>query len=130
VAVLSLVLVAPGAANAQTLPPAAPCNTVSGTTVTCTGNVSTGVLVNYGSSLRTLNVNTLTANITPASGVNGIRIVSDTGAVTVNSNTGAFSISTTGGGAGIDARASGSVAGGEARVYSIGDITSAGGRGI
>jgi len=98
-------------ARAQTVPPAAPCNTVSGATVTCTGNVSSGIDIDqYGPSpdtFDTLIVRDLTADIAPTGGVDGIYFGSD-GNITVNSDTtngsgGPFSIVTTGDGAdGID----------------------------
>ncbi len=59
---------------AQTVPPAAPCDQISGggTAVTCTGNVSTGVLLTNGAGpYSVLNVNNLTTNITPAPGITG-----------------------------------------------------------
>ncbi len=64
-------------ARAQVMPPVAPCNVITGggTTVNCTGNLSAGVEVN--GSYTTLNVNTLTANIAPASEVDGINFTSD-----------------------------------------------------
>ena len=111
--------------RAQTVPPAAPCNQISGTSgeiVTCSGDVSTGVLINSGSPFSTLNVGNLTTNITPASGDDGIFFTS-VGGVTVNSNTGPFAIIATGAGAdGIEARSTGA---GAVTVTSSGDITSA-----
>jgi outer membrane autotransporter protein len=84
----ALMLAAPGAALAQIVPPAAPCNDVSGTTVTCTGNLAAGVEIDPNSAGYTvLNVNPDLGpgfEIKPAFGVNGITFVS-TGAVTVNS---------------------------------------------
>ncbi len=87
-------------AYAQTVPPAVPCNTITngGTTVTCTGDVSTGVALTVGGrgTYTTLNVNTLTTNITPVDGIDGILFSSTSGnAVTINSDTGAFGISAT-----------------------------------
>ncbi len=97
--------------RAQTVPPAAPCNTVSGATVTCTGNVSSGIEIDqYGpapDTFDTLIVRDVTADIAPAGGIDGIYFGSD-GDITVNSDTtngagGPFSITTTGDGAdGID----------------------------
>ena len=110
--------------RAQVVPPAPPCNNIVGTTVTCTGNVSAGIAT--AAPYTVLNVNTLTANIAPASGVDGINFTS-LGNVAINSNTGAFAIVTTGAGAdGIEAR-SGL---GTVTVNSTGDITSTNGRGI
>ena len=65
-----------------------------GNTVTCTGDQSAGAFFG-GPPIDTLNVNSLTADITPASGTPGVRMVS-TGDITVNSNPGAFKIITTG----------------------------------
>jgi len=99
-------------ARAQVVPPAAPCNNVSGATVTCTGDVSDGIEIDqYGAppdTFDTLIVNGVTKNITPATTVDGIYFGSD-GNVTINSDTtdgpgGPFSIITTGDGAdGIEA---------------------------
>ncbi len=81
-----------------------PCS--GGTTVTCTGDQSNGI-TNVGGTpdftsppTTTLNVNSLTKNITPAAGVNGIYFLSD-GNITINSDTtdgpgGPFVISTNG----------------------------------
>jgi hypothetical protein len=84
--------------RAQTVPPAPPCNTISGTTgsiVTCTGDVSTGVnLPNAAGPFQVLNINNLTADIAPASGVTGISFTSN-GPVEVNVNPGPFTIRTT-----------------------------------
>ncbi|XSG81942.1 MAG: autotransporter outer membrane beta-barrel domain-containing protein [Methyloligella sp. ZOD6] len=92
-------------ARAQIVPPAAPCSTVSGTTVTCTGNVSPGIEIDqYGivpAPFDTLIVKDVTGDIAPAPGVDdGIYFGSD-GNVTINSDTtdgpgGPFSITTTG----------------------------------
>lgn len=106
------------------MPPAAPCNQVSdgGATVTCTGNLSTGVLLNNGAGpVTTLDVQAPTPNITPASGVDGIHFTSGGGDVTLNSNLGALEIVTTGGGIGIFAATTGAV-----RVTSVGNITTSG----
>ena len=77
--------------RAQTIPPAPPCNTISGiagSIVTCSGDLSTGVLLNNGGGAYTiLNVNNLTTNIAPASGVTGIEFNSN-GAVELNVNPG------------------------------------------
>lgn len=86
-------------AQAQVVPPAAPCNTVSGSTVTCTGNVSAGIAIDQvgapADTFSTLNVNGVTRDIAPASMIDGIYFGSD-GNVTINSDTGPFSITTTG----------------------------------
>jgi uncharacterized protein with beta-barrel porin domain len=84
--------------RAQTVPPAFPCNTISGTTgtiITCSGDLSSGVnLSNGGGPYSVLNVVNLTTDITPAAGVTGILFTSN-GAVEVNVNPGLFAISTT-----------------------------------
>ena len=77
----------------MTSPPAAPCNNVVGTTATCSGNVAGGI--STSAPYTVLNVNNLTANITPASGVDGIAFTS-TGDITIDSSTGAFAVATTG----------------------------------
>ena len=87
-------------AQAQTVPPAAPCNQISGggTTVTCSGNVSTGVLLDTTappSVFTRLNIVGLNTNIAPALGDSGVAFISD-GNVAVNVATGPFSIVTTG----------------------------------
>lgn len=102
-------------AYAQVVPPNAPCDTVSGTTVTCTGDVSAGV--SAAAPYTVLNVNTLTADITPGAGVAGIAF-SSAGDVTINSNTGAFSIQ-----AGRDGISASSYSG-AVTVHSTGDISS------
>ncbi len=92
-------------ARAQIVPPAPPCDAISGggTTVTCTGNLQPGVRLDNGAGpYTTLNVNTLNQNIAPANGVGGIRFRS-IGDVTINSDTGPFEINTTGLAFGIDA---------------------------
>ena len=114
-------------AYAQVTPPNPPCDQISGggTTITCTGDVSTGVsLVNGNGPYTTLNVNTLTTTITPADGVYGIEFTSNDD-VTLNSNTGAFGISTTNA-TGIYAYSQG----GQITVDSTGDIAANGGGGI
>ncbi len=102
-------------------------------TLTCTGTitgtaapgvVNGGILVPGG--YTTVNVNSLTADITPNSGVDGISFTS-VGSITINSDTGAYSIVATGvGGDGIFA-SSGS---GAVTVDSTGDITSSDGAGV
>src|SRR6185312_13873035 len=84
--------------RAQTVPPAAPCNQISGiggSIVTCTGDLSTGVLLsNGGGPFQVLNVTNLTTDIAPVSGVTGILFTSN-GAVELNVDTGPFAIHTT-----------------------------------
>jgi uncharacterized protein with beta-barrel porin domain len=84
--------------RAQTVPPAPPCNTISGITgsiVTCSGDVSTGVLLNNGGGpFQVLNVSNLTTDIAPATGIAGILFTSN-GAVELNGDTGPFAIRTT-----------------------------------
>ncbi len=113
-------------AYAQVVPPNAPCDTITGggTTVTCTGNVSTGVLLNNGGGpYTTLNVNTLTANITPGANVDGITFTSN-GAVTINTDTGTYNIQATGASAdGIYASSTNSTV----TINSNGDVSSDGG---
>ena len=95
--VASAALLAYGARplRAQVVPPAPPCNQISGiagSIVTCSGNLSGGVsLFNGGGPFEVLNVQSLTANIAPAAGVTGIEFSSN-GSVTVNAP---FSITTT-----------------------------------
>jgi hypothetical protein len=85
-------------ARAQTVPPAPPCNQISGTTgsiVTCSGNVSSGVSLPNGSGpFDTLNIGNLTTNIAPASGVTGVEFTSN-GNVTLNVDPRPFGIVTT-----------------------------------
>jgi len=74
-----------------------PCIT-AGTTVTCTGDQSAGIVSGtdfLAPPVTTLNVNSLTANITPASGFPGISF-QNLGDVTINSNTGSYGITVTG----------------------------------
>lgn len=83
--------------RAQTVPPAAPCNQISGggTIVTCSGDLSSGVdLSNGGGPFEVLNVGNLTADIAPATGIVGI-LFSSIGAAEVNVDTGAFAIRST-----------------------------------
>ncbi len=81
--------------RAQTVPPAPPCNTISGiggSIVTCSGDVSTGVRLNNGGGpFAVLNVTNLTTDIAPASGITGIEFTSN-GAVDLNVTPGPFSI--------------------------------------
>lgn len=79
--------------RAQSVSPQPQC-TITGATVTCTGDLSGGVAVDGGAgTYDTLNVNTLTTNIDPASGTNGIEFIS-VGDVTITSDTGSFEIET------------------------------------
>jgi uncharacterized protein with beta-barrel porin domain len=93
-----------------------------GTIETCTGDQHNGVVA-AGPPVTTLNVNSLTTAIAPASGTDGIKFTSG-GAVTISSDTGAFGITTAGAAAdGIFARSTGS---GPVTVTSTGNITTAG----
>lgn len=91
----ALLLLSAGPAGAQTVPPAPPCNTISGTTgsiVTCSGNLSTGIdLANASGPYSVLNVNNLTADIVPAAGITGISFTSN-GPVELNISPGSFAI--------------------------------------
>jgi uncharacterized protein with beta-barrel porin domain len=91
---------------------------------TCTGNQSAGIAISTTTlTSLTLNVNSLTQAIAPASGTTGISFVAH-GALTINSDTGAFGINTTG------ANTDGIVAGsqiGSVTVTSTGNITNTGG---
>ncbi|MBC7831855.1 MAG: autotransporter domain-containing protein [Hyphomicrobium sp.] len=83
--------------RAQTVPSGC-VSSLSGTVLTCTGDRSSGVLLDTtGSPLAytTLNVGNLATNITPPSGDSGVAFISD-GNVAVNVATGPFSIVTTG----------------------------------
>jgi hypothetical protein len=84
--------------RAQTVPPAPPCNQISGITgaiVTCSGNVSSGVSLPNGSGpFEVLNIGNLTTNIAPASGVTGVEFTSN-GNVTLNVDPRPFGIITT-----------------------------------
>ncbi len=114
-----------GPAHAQIIPPNAPCNVVTngGTTITCTGNVGAGVDLNViGGLYTTLNVNTLTQDIAPAAGIDGINFTSG-GDVTITSDTGIFAITTTGNNAeGINAYS----ANGNITITQTGNITTMG----
>ena len=110
---------------AQTIPPAPPCDQISsgGTIVTCSGNLSTGVLLNNGGgAYTTLNVNNLTTNIVPASGTTGIEFNSN-GAVELNVNPGPFAIFVTDAG-GIFASSNNSTV----TINSTADISTSGSR--
>ena len=76
-------------AFAQVIPPAAPCDTISGATVTCTGNVAAGIAT--GAPFSVLIVNSLSENIAPAGGVDGISFLS-TDAIVIRDDTGPFAI--------------------------------------
>src|SRR5580704_4676212 len=67
----------------------------TGTIEKCNGNQSAGIAIALPTPVTTLNVNTLTQSITPASGTSGINFTSN-GAITITSNTGAFGITTSG----------------------------------
>lgn len=101
----------------------AACTTVN-TTMTCTGDLSGGVIAS--NPVTVLNVNSLTDDIAPA--VNdGINFTSD-GAITIVSDTGGFKMLASDVGAkGIYANAS---AAGAVSITHTGDITSDTGRGI
>jgi len=79
-------------------PPNPPCNTISGISgsiVTCSGDLSPGVnLTNGGGPYQVLNVTNLTTDIAPAAGITGI-LFSSTGAVELNVDAGPFAIRTT-----------------------------------
>ena len=126
--------VAAGALWSMTPKPAragpALCTTV-GNVTTCQGDQSGGIAsgVDFNpATVDTLNVNTLSTNVTPPSGTSGIYF-HRSGAynnVTINSNTSPFSISVTGAGAnGIDAAGTDTIT-----INHTGDITSAAGSGI
>ncbi|MGY3620258.1 autotransporter outer membrane beta-barrel domain-containing protein [Bradyrhizobium sp. USDA 10063] len=109
------------------------CTTV-GTTATCTGDQSAGIgAADFDqSAVDTLNVNSLTANITPAAGTHGIDFYRSNGNVTINSDISPVSISVTGTADGIRAETfvPGSWSSGMVTINHTGDITSAGGFGI
>ena len=65
------------------VPPATPECSISGTTATCTGDVSVGIDAN--APLTTLNVNNLTQDIAPGSGVDGINFRVGSGNITIDS---------------------------------------------
>ncbi len=124
--VASAALMAYGArpVRAQTVPPASPCNQISGiggSIVTCSGNLSTGVsLPNGAGPFQVLNVGGLTADIAPASGITGIEFTSN-GSVELNVDTGPFSIVATDAN-GIFASSNG----GAVTITSTADITTTG----
>lgn len=85
-----------GTAQAQLVPGVGGC-VINGTTVTCTGDLSTGIDVD-GPAYDTLNVSTVDApGITPAGTVDGINFTTTDGNnLTIDADTtGADSISTT-----------------------------------
>jgi hypothetical protein len=116
--------IAPAHAQAVT-PPAPPCDQISGISgsiVTCSGNLSGGVdLQNVAGPFEVLNVINLTTNIAPASGTTGILFTSD-GSVELNVATGPFAIFTTAANGIIAASNTSTVI-----VLSTADITTAGG---
>jgi uncharacterized protein with beta-barrel porin domain len=119
---LSLAFSGPALAVPVPVPPAGCTIDGTGTIETCTGNQSAGVTA-LPPPITTLNVNSLTQAVTPASGINGITFTS-AGAVTVNSDTGTFGITTAGAHAhGIFAKSTG---GGAVTVTSTGNITTQG----
>ena len=116
VSVGALLIAAPGAAEAQCVD--------AGTTRTCTGNQSAGVQLN-SDTFTVLNVNDLTHDIAPASGVSGIRFTGS-GPKTVNSDTGNFEITATGGARGIEVESTDNAV----VVNSTGNVSSGNSRGI
>lgn len=76
-------------AHAQIVPPTPPCDSIVGQTVTCTGNLASGIATGF--PFTVLNVNTLYQNIETASGVAGIRF-SSLGHVTINVDARPFAI--------------------------------------
>ncbi len=105
----------------QPLTPDDPKCAVDGTTVTCTGDLSPGVLV-PGDALgtyTTLYVKKLVGDIAPAKGTTGIEFTGD-GNITLDVNTGDYDITTSGTGAG-GIKVEGS--GGNIDVDAKGDIT-------
>jgi uncharacterized protein with beta-barrel porin domain len=82
--------------RAQTIPPAPPCNQITGggTVVTCSGDLSSGVeLSNGGGPFEVLGVGNLTTDVSPAASVAGILFTSN-GAAELNVNSGPFAILT------------------------------------
>jgi hypothetical protein len=119
---LSLAFSGPALAGPVPVPPAGCTIDGTGTIETCTGNQSAGIAIAPPTTLTTLNVNSLTTAIAPASG-SGITFTS-AGAVTVNSDTGTFGITTQGNNSyGILARSYGA---GAVTVTSTGNITTGG----
>ncbi len=107
------------AVQAQSFTPGSPECTASGTTVTCTGNLSGGVKVNSpDDTYNTLEVNTLNGDIAPEAGTSGINFDTHNEAtdtygntdITLTVDTGANGITTKGTNArGISARSAGDV---------------------
>jgi autotransporter-associated beta strand protein len=132
VATVSILLSANGVARAQVVPGSGGCSSTAGTTVNCSGNLSSGVSIRYADNFTVVNVTAPAANITPASGVDGIKFFRNAmspvsnSPITITSNTGSSIISVTGDGAdGIEATGFGAI-----KIDSTGNITSANGRGI
>jgi len=71
-----------------------PC-TISGATLTCTGDQSDGINTS-NPPYDTVNVNSLTQAITPVPAISGVWVQSSGGAVTINVDTGPYGITTTG----------------------------------
>ncbi|MCR9136708.1 MAG: autotransporter domain-containing protein [Alphaproteobacteria bacterium] len=118
-----------GTARAQTVTPTPQCQ-ISGTTVTCTGDLSAGV-VGTGPPLTSLTINNLTTAIAPAAGVQGVDVdIAGDGDTTVTvDTTGTTGINTDGGpdADGINVNVSGS---GTITIFSTADITSLTANGI
>ena len=108
-------------AYAQIVPPSAECP-ASASTVTCTGDVSSGIFIDRPTSYTDLIVEDITGDIAPGvSGRAGIRFLSF-GDININSNTGEYKIETING-HGIEAiSGSGSQPGGFVLVDHTGDI--------
>ena len=136
----ALCVASPAAAQSPISPPSPPCGNVAGSTVTCTGNLAPGVAIGSGSGSApgmfvasgspydTLNVNSLTAAITPATGNPGISFYSY-GNIAINSDTGSFGITTSGDYASGILTLSGNLAqsnGGNVAVTSSGNIATTG----
>jgi hypothetical protein len=93
--------------------------------VTCTGGDLGGGVPSPAPGTEVLNVNTLTANIAPPAGVNGIDFTAGGVPLTLNSNLGASTITTTGAGIGINA-----VGGSTVTITHSGTVSSAAGDAI
>ncbi|MEM6463248.1 MAG: autotransporter domain-containing protein [Pseudomonadota bacterium] len=124
---LGAALSQPQTAIAQTVGPpfAAPC-VVSGTTVTCTGDVSDGIQVNP-SVIDTLIVeNVDPPGITPGDGIGGVDFDANDGDINIDvDTTGTAGIATTGDGAeGISAYVNGN---GDVDIENTGNVTTDGG---
>ncbi len=83
-----------GTASAQIMPPTTACPAAAGI-VNCSGDLSSGVEINTGSGFSTLNINGLTADISPASGTSGI-LFESANSIVINSDTDIYTITTTG----------------------------------